>query len=1246
MMAAATTNGHTNGTNGAISSDQVIPLYPRFSAVPTALDIPVSGGEGDEAVNLDLTELADDTEELCDLLENENAAKIYWITIALAYAQQKKVNVAVEVLEKASQAYSRGRNEDRLSILTCLCWLHLWKCRHAPRVKPSQPRARDVGGEEDDTRTKDEFLHAATSVLNEATKISPSHPPLFMARGTLYLLRASLQPSKHTPGSTDNSERAGTLRQASKCFEDALRVSNGRNVLALLGKAKAAFSLNQIPTALQLYQQALERAPDMLDPDPRIGIGVCLWTLGHKDAALTAWQRSAELSPNSVIAQALLGVYWIDQVNQHNPSDPEFQDLTKKAFTLHTQSAFKLDSMHALTCAQFGSYFLRRRAWQNVERLARRAIELTDVNAIASDGWYLLALQSHYEGDIEKAEGHYNKADQARGGDERGYLPAKFGTAQLMTLRDDTNGAKFKLEKMVERTKSVEAMTLLGVLFADEAFANQAAGGKEDKSMEARRAISWLESVRVAWKDPKRKLKREVSVLLNLARLYEGDEPGKALACLSEAEEMLIADINEEDLPEEVGDEDEERRAKRELLPPQLLNNIGCFHFAGEKFGEAREDFQTALNACVKLRDKREQQEQEQTNGLADDSAAAAAEAEAMITTISYNLARTYEAEGLPAEAQKIYQGTLDRHPDYIDARMRLAFLSFQNPSDTEAGAEAIKSLLASDPGNLDIRALYGWYTHQTKKRTLALNEDAEQRHYKHTLQNHDKHDIYSLVGMGNLHLAVAREMPRDTDAHREKRTRMYGRAAEFFDKVLSLDPRNAFAAQGLAIAVVEEKKDTALGVQTFTRIRESLKGEASVYINLGHVFAEVKQFSRAVENYEIALTKSAKREPQILACLGRVWLVRGRAEKRLDAYKFSLDFAREALDLVPGDLRFKFNVAFVQMQLVQMVVSLPESKRTLEDVEMAGAGLEEAIETFGQIAKEPNPPFPRGDIEQRANMGRNTMRKQVAAAIERQAEWEGANRERLEEAKRRREEEAQKKLERERAEKERREEMERKIREERERIAQEDQELMKRRAEEERAKKEAEEALWTTDEETGEKKKREKKRKGGKRKKREDGSEDDIDGTDAEGGRRSGAATGADGTPITGSDAESGKKRKTKKRKLESRRSRASAASSKYKSADMVVDSSDDEEDGVANAASADQNDDGDSAMAGTPGDLGVETPGVGNEEEEEDEEEAARRLATRKERKRAVVSDDEDEDEGAPAAGSSDHGGDGIGE
>lgn len=1209
-MATSSQKGYANGINGTHAAPYTAPA--RFSDIPAVIDIPVRGEDGDEAVNLDLTELLDETDELCDLLENENAARNYWITIALAYAKQNKVNVAIDILNKGLHALARARPEDRLSILTCLCWLYLWKCRRAPRVKPSQVV--------EDERTKDQFLHLGTQTLNDASRISPSYPPLFLARGTLYLLRASLQPSK---GGQEHSERAETLKQAVKSFDDANRVSHGKNVMAMVGKAKALFSLGSVQQALQLYQQALERAPDMLDPDPRIGIGCCLWQLGHGEQARLAWQRSLDLNENSIIANILLGLYYLDESNQYSPKDEAFAPLYRKAMTTHTQTAFKLDGMHALTCATFGSYFLLRKTWANVERLARRAIEHTDVNAIASDGWYLLARKDHYEGAMGKAAEHYAKADQARGGDEKGYLPAKFGAAQSRVFQQDFDGAKFRLEKIVEKStpRSLEAMTLLGILHAEEVFAS--AGKGEDKSSEGKRAIGMLEQVRNAWKDPKRKVQPDQAVLLNLARLYESEQPEKALACLLQVEQMELEEISEDDLPDEVGDEVEERRARRELLSPQLLNNIGCFHFQAEKFTGAREDFQTALSACVKMGEK---QQQEDEDGEFD--------TDALVSTISYNLARTYEAENIDDEAQKIYQGLLERHPDYIDANTRLAYLTLK--SDPADGAEAVKQLMEADPSNLEVRSLYGWHINRAKKRTLQLNEDQEQRHYKQTLQNYDKHDLYSLTGMGNLHLVVAREMPRDTDQHKERRSKTYTRAVEFFDKVLTLDPKNAFAAQGMGIAVMEDRRDTAAAIQIFSKVRESIK-DASVHVNLGHVFAEVKQYSRAIENYELALAKMSgkgEKESQVLAYLGRVWLMRGRQEKKLDAYKTALEFSRQALESSPENVNFRFNVAFVQIQLAQMIFTLPESQKTLAEVEQAAQGLDEAIEAFGEIAKGPSPPFPRGDIEQRANMGRNTMKRQLAAAVERQAEYERKNASRLEEARRKREEEIQRREAEKREAEEKAEEERRKLREERERLAEEDRLLIERHMEEEKVREAAE---WTTDEETGERKKREKKpkEKRAKRKKKADESETEVDGvvtTDGE-GKRSRPRSGVNSA--TGSDGEA--PRRKKKRKLESRKRRA--RSSKYKSADIVEDSSDEEDMGVSQPTAANEDEDG---LPETPGG-GVTSEGL--PDEDEDEEPAVARVQQRK--KVARILDDDDEDEGdegtgVAQAGESDHGGD----
>ena len=498
--------------------------------------------------------------------------------------------------------------------------------------------------------------------------------------------------------------------------------------------------------------------------------------------------------------------------------------------TDYTQRAFKLNKDLPLTCVTFASYFYSRKAWPTVESLARRAIEFTDVNAIASDGWFLLARKEHLTGDRARAIEFYRKADEARGGLERGYLPAKLGIAQLQALMNDLDGAKFRLEKIIQQSKSIEARILLGTIYAEEVFASQAGSSREDKSNERRKAIALLEAARLAWKDSHKKTTPDSSVLISLARLYENESPEKSLQCLVQAEQIDVDQLAD---TEDLGDaKDEAARAAllREQLSPHLLNNIACFHYAAEKHEQARAVFQIALNACVRRAQKDE-----------------SFDTDATVTTISYNLARAYEADGLLEEAKKVYEGLLERHNDYTDATTRLAYIALRQ-SPTDEGPKAVTTLIQNDPFDLEARAMYGWYLSKSKKRSTNIAEDLEQRHYKHTLQHHDKHDRYSLTGMGNLYLTNAREMRRDSESDREKRRKTYERAVEFFDKALQLDPRNAYAAQGISIALVEDKKDYSSAVQVLVKLRDTLR-DSNVSVNVGHVYAELKQYSRAIEN-------------------------------------------------------------------------------------------------------------------------------------------------------------------------------------------------------------------------------------------------------------------------------------------------------------------------------------------------------------------------------------------------------------
>jgi RNA polymerase-associated protein CTR9 len=1155
--------------------------FERFSELPIILEIPVHDGGGEESVELPLEDLpSDDTTELCTLLENEHAARTYWVTIALAYAKQNQLDNAIDVLDQGFKTLREGpgidNNRDKASYLSALCWMYMWKTRESPRLRPEGERIK----------TKEDYLAMANSKLNELARLSPSYSTLQLARGVLSLLKASIpSQSRSGPSAMDTSdrERSDNLRVALNCFEATLRANN-RNFMALFGKARVHYSTGDYQEALKVYQDILSHAPHLNDPDPRIGIGCCFWQLGFKEDAKLAWDRALEVNPDSKQANILLGIYWLQHSSQHPTNHPDFINDYKKAMSLYTQKAFKTDEKMPLACSTFAAYFQMRHAWDSVEKLSARSIQYTDVNAIASDGWYLIARKAHQESDYVKAQESYIKSDQARGGDEKGYVPAKFGAAQIQVLLSDHDGAKFRLDKLNNQVKTVESQTLLGTLLSETIFGTKPTNSnKEEMQAQRKKAVSLLESVRSTWKDPKKQTSPDISVLLSLARLYELDSPEKSLLCLKHVEEIELEAVSEDMINGDTEDEVDIKQAKRELLPPELLNNLGCFHYSIDKFTEARDYFQTALNACLKAKDK---------DGIVD--------TDALVTSISYNLGRTYEVQGLLDEAQAVFEGLVARHANYSDALARLAFISFQKNADS--GSEHVKALLGRDSANMDVRALYGWLLNRTKRRVQSVSDDAEQKHGKATLTTFDKYDQYVLTSMGNIWLASAREMRREED--KERRRKAYERAMDFFGVALQHDPNNAYAAQGVAIVLAEDKKDYTAAVQIFTNVRETMK-DATVYMNLGHVFCELKQFKKAIENYELALEKKERvSEVAVLSALGRAWYHRGRQEKDIVAFKKSLDYSKRVLENGPDQSHYQFNVAFVQFHIAQHLCSVPVAQRTLEDVETASADLESAIESLFTLSKHPTPPYPRSDLEQRANMGR-TLTRQLERALNDQKSFTEQNSARLAAARDARAAEVKRREEEKKAAEQEAEQRKAKIQEERQKILERDRLIAEQRAEEDKRHNDGE---MTTDTETGERKKRVKAKRtpgtGGGRKRRSKGGEADI----VSDGHLSADEGKSD------EDGEGGSKPKTKPKKR--RLVQQSKKNSKFKSSEMIEDS--DEEAGML---------DGEEAVnAPSPESSVILTPAAVSEEEDGGEEQSVQRRDKKRSR---VIEDDDDDDE-----------------
>jgi RNA polymerase-associated protein CTR9 len=630
----------------------------------------------------------------------------------------------------------------------------------------------------------------------------------------------------------------------------------------------------------------------------------------------------------------------------------------------------------------------------------------------------------------------------------------------------------------MQQSKSVEAQTLLGMLYAESVFAAKITGTqsqeiqkqKDEINNQRKKAIGLLEQVRAAWKDPKKKTSVDPAILLNLARLYETESAEKSLQCLRQVEQIEMEAIPEDMRPAGIEDKEEMQQALRELLPAPLLNNMGCFLFQGDKLAEARDMFKTALKACEKTSD---------SNSTVD--------TDAFITTVSYNLGRTYEAEGLLDEAQKVYEDLLVNHSEYSDALARLAFISYQkNP---EEGIQEMKAMFEGEGENLEIRALYGWFLNRTKKRTINFHEDEEQKLNKESLSM-ARYDTYVLTSMGNICLAIAREFRGEQN--KKMKTNTYQRALELYEKALVLDPQNAYAAQGVGIAVVEEKKDLNAATQIFGSVRETMK-DATVYMNLGHVYCELRQFGKAIESYEVALAKRDRvSEVAVLSSLGRVWFLKGRHEKSVSALQQSLEYSKRVQELMPGQIHFRFNVALLQVYIADLMASEQPSKRTMGGLETAAAELDEAIASFLVIAQDEKPPYPMNVIEERANHGKTRMTK-IKKAIEEQQKFDEQNEQRIQaavsqrDAERRRREEAKAELDR------AAEEKRQKVLEERAAMLERDKEFAQKRAEED--------ALRDSDEEEKERRKRNRKSTGGRRKRRSDDIVSDGHLSSGEGG-------------------------------------------------------------------------------------------------------------------------------------------------
>lgn len=902
-----------------------------------------------------IDELPKNPEELITFLEAEKCGVKYWTLVAQAYSQEDLLSEAVTIIEKGL-AEPTFKEAEKSQLNLVLAWIYI--------------RFASEGASKADNLAK-----AAKALEHVKNK---NDVPFLIAQSVLHLHK-------------DEAEKALQL------FDRLLKIDSS-NCIALLGKAQVVLNKTQnYANALKIYQQVLVLNP-LMKPDPRIGIGLCFWYLKDRSMALSSWQRALEIDPSNIKAKLLLTLAEFDLVFTNSASDESFIDGYKNHITqmkeLHQKKPD--DKVILLSLA---SFFYSKGDYDLVEKIINKVITLASsevtqsalgkltpfIGKVLSQSSLWLGRSAYAKKEYTQAQKYFHEATRL---DENNLL-AKLGLAQAHYSKGSTEEAIITYES-IQKThpKCLEMHYSLGLLYAQLSSKTK----QEQAIHMLERYIRLSNSRGLAvnnMKDDEAYLNKEPIVLnafLQLSRLYQNKDLNQSLTYLHKAIE-----------------------ARKQIgldAPLEVYNNIGVFNFIKNRGEEATENFEAALKKAEEFKIPEDEMDEKLVDLPKD-----------LRVPIVYNLARSQELTDQD-KAVETYNKLLEECPRYFSAKLRLLFLDAVNTNKTpkQEIEQEIKALLEDHTSNLEVRSFYGWFI-KTFGKKIGLKADADTQHQKETLVQYDSHDCYALISLANIYCVMAKEIKSSKEE--EKKKKYYLRAIELYTKVLSIDSRNVFAAQGLAIVYIENNEDTK-GLDILRKIRDSLN-DISVYLNLGHVLVDMKEYSKAIENYEIALVRFANNsDAKIMSFLGRAWYVRGVAEKNLGYLKKGLEYTEQALKTVQTNNKgaLVFNVAYVQFQIAEFISKMPVEHRVVDDINDAILGLNDAIALLNQLAleEEKHPPFPKADLKARANMGTNTLLGRLNTCLEETKEHVSSVNSRLEEAKKLRQEEEEQRVKEEEA--------------------------------------------------------------------------------------------------------------------------------------------------------------------------------------------------------------------------------------
>ncbi|KAJ7582968.1 RNA polymerase II-associated protein [Mycena floridula] len=840
-----------------------------------------------EIITIDLDNLDPNPDDVVELLKDGQCKPVVWTKLAAEYWRRGYLDAAEKI---ATTCRDENISAPLGPIYILLANIQMARGRQAPKLVLTTAQ-EDVLKEQ---RTKDEFHKAAAGFLNSASQHALQDDTVsFLTRGIQQMATRSLDDAMRT--------------------FDGVLVEKPTNLVALLGKARILYARRNYQQALQTFQTVLRYNPDC-QPDPRIGIGLCLWAMDHKDKAKAAWQRSLELNPSAWAAQLLLGLEAINSSKneQHSETDRAHSFLTGTKFV---EKAFNGNQKSASAANALSELFLLKKQLQTPER----TIQFADTIPVLTEGYVRAGRAAHAEGSLSQATRHYTSA-----------------------IEDEMAAAIHTLDTLMQPPnpqQSLEAHVMLASLRAHP----RPGVSSSDIAQERTRA---------------RDLYDRVSKTMDLedARM-NGHGPSKLSRTIGEDLDMHI-EIGRLWQAENL---DRTARALKEALRISEVSWKVLYHLE-DSLVEARAFYENALTTAAGMGSEGLSMSTTMLYNLArvyED------QGESVLAKDAYDKLLSRHPEYIDAKIRQAQLLTnLNRGNDAHDLlkqsltsqntnlNLRAFYTYFLIECNLLKPARDFVFTTLKDHDKHDVYSLCaaGWIHYNTAREsrdTSTRGTEERRKNFQRSAEFYEKAlqlDPLCAVAAQGLAIVTAED---------------------------ALGVMSGISQPGTSADEAHRRlKFCREALDVFAKVRESIN-DGSVYLNMGHCYYARDEFDRAIESYETASTRFYDgHNVGVLICLCRSWYAKGLKDQSYAAMNTAVRYAQQALHVQPNDKAVVYNIAMIQQKSAEMLFLLPPAKRTLKD-------LQNVIERAGHAQNTSTVvPYSRDIADQRRKYGDNMLKK------------------------------------------------------------------------------------------------------------------------------------------------------------------------------------------------------------------------------------------------------------------------------